>query len=185
MNYGYNNCPAQFGEIKRGVSEDDMVRMATAANAEGFTYHPGLGYGKLLIGSYPEDCKSHSSLSWPLYLRDSALLPNLYVSEFKLTPATPAKGQPVAVRVGVYNRGTAPTGRFNVEWWPGENYKSPACSWTVDSLVARGGKILTCRYDGYPSRYASIPTKAVVDSGGTVVESNENDNIKKMVIRVR
>ena len=116
---------------------------------------------------------------------DDSLLPNLYISEFTLTPTKPTKGQPVHVRVGVYNRGNAPAGSFNVEWWPGENYTSPACSWRVDGLVARGGKILKCRYDGYPSRYASIPTKAVADSGGAVVESNENDNMKKMVIRVK
>jgi len=44
------------------------------------------------------------------------------------------------VRVGVYNKGTAASGPFKVQWWPGENYQGPACSWPVDGLVARGGK---------------------------------------------
>jgi hypothetical protein len=51
------------------------------------------------------------------------------------------------------------------------------CSWVVDGLVARGGRILTCTYPGYPSWYANINTKVVVDSGGAVVEGDEGNNI--------
>jgi hypothetical protein len=47
----------------------------------------------------------------------------------------------------------------------------------VDGLVARGGRILTCTYDGYPSWYANINTKVLVDSGGVVAESDEANNI--------
>ena len=110
--------------------------------------------------------------------------PDLYVSEFSLTPATPVKGNPVAVRVGVYNRGTARSGAFTVEWWPGENYTRPALRWRVDGMNARGGRILTGTYPGYPSRYAKITTKAVVDSGAEVAEDNEGNNERTMEIRV-
>ncbi len=43
--------------------------------------------------------------------------------------------------------------------------------------MAKGGRILTCTYDGYPSWYANINTKAVVDSGEAVAESDEANNI--------
>ncbi len=80
-------------------------------------------------------------------------------------------------RLGVYNQGTGSSGPFSVQWWPGENYRNLGCSWEVDGLVARGGKILTCTYDGYPSWYANINTKVLVDSGGVVAESDEANNI--------
>ncbi|MBL8133779.1 MAG: SH3 domain-containing protein [Anaerolineae bacterium] len=105
--------------------------------------------------------------------------PDLYVSEFSLDPATPVRGQPVNVRVGVYNQGNAAVSGtpFRIVWYPGENYPSPACEWTLDSMAARGGRILTCTYSGYPSPYASINTKVVVDVDNAVSESNEGNNL--------
>ena len=110
--------------------------------------------------------------------------PDLYVSEFSMSPATPVQGSPVTVRLGVYNKGTAASGPFTVQWWPGENYRDLGCGWTVDSLVARGGRILTCTYAGYPSWYSNINTKVVVDSGGAVAESDESNNIFLKAIKV-
>ena len=103
--------------------------------------------------------------------------PDLFVSEFALNPGTPTQGQPVAVRVGVYNQGSAAVGTsFHIDWYPGENYPSPACSWDLDSMSAGGGRILNCDYAGYPSWYGSINTRVVVDTGNTVSESNESNN---------
>jgi hypothetical protein len=103
--------------------------------------------------------------------------PDLFVSEFSLTPSTPVQGQPVQVRVGVYNQGTAAaTGSFHIVWYAGENYPSPACAWDLDGLVATGGRILTCTYPGYPSWYGSINTKVVVDTNNSIAESNEGNN---------
>ena len=104
--------------------------------------------------------------------------PDLYVSEFALDPATPVQGQPVSVRVGVYNRGTAAVSgtNFHISWFAGENYPSPACGWDLDSMAAHGGRILTCTYAGYPSWYGAINTKVIVDTGNTVSESDESNN---------
>ncbi|MCX9078356.1 MAG: SH3 domain-containing protein [Candidatus Methanoperedens sp.] len=104
--------------------------------------------------------------------------PDLFVSEFSLDPATPVQGQPVNVRIGVYNQGTAAVSAtsFHIEWYPGENYPSPACTWDLDSMAASGGRILTCTYAGYPSWYASINTRVVVDTYNAVSESNEGNN---------
>jgi hypothetical protein len=63
-----------------------------------------------------------------------------------------------------------------VRWWPGENYPTPGCEWPVESLVASGGRILTCDYAGYPSWYAKLNTKVTVDTGATVAESDEANN---------
>lgn len=110
--------------------------------------------------------------------------PDLFVSEFSLNPSTPIQRSPVSVRVGVYNKGRAPSGPFTVQWWAGERYPSPACSWRLDGLAAKGGRILNCTYDGYPSWYAKLVTKSVVDSSGEVSESDESNNVHKQTIRV-
>ncbi|NEO51169.1 MAG: hypothetical protein F6K55_46690 [Moorea sp. SIO4A3] len=69
MDFGFNKCNVQWGELLSGVSEADMVKLATEANANGFTYHPSLNYGSIMVGDYPEGCKSPANLSWPLYLK--------------------------------------------------------------------------------------------------------------------
>jgi hypothetical protein len=111
--------------------------------------------------------------------------PDLYISEMSIEPATPAKGQAVNVRVGVYNQGTAAvSGSFHIVWYPGENYPSPACNWDLDGMSAHGGRILTCTYAGYPSPYGSINMLASVDTNGTIAESDETNNSRRQAISV-
>jgi hypothetical protein len=192
MDFGYNACSVEFGDLQTNVSEADMVRIATNARAKGFTYHPSLRYGKLMIGEYPMDCRSRSSLSWPLYLLDTSApsvvapgpRPNLEIAMLELSPQAPAKGQTVSVKVGIVNRGDAPAGRFDVQWWADERPARPDCSWTVDGLRAKGRKLLTCSYRGYPSGYDRALSKALVDPGGVVTESNEGDNVRRMEVQV-
>jgi hypothetical protein len=81
----------------------------------------------------------------------------------------------VDVHVGVYNKGNARSGPFTVQWWAGETFIAPACTWQVDYLAAGSGKSLTCSYEGY-AFHGSITTKVVVDSAGGVVESKEENN---------
>ena len=109
---------------------------------------------------------------------------NITVREFSLTPATPVQGQPVRVRINVYNTGNRRAGPYRVEWWPGENYTAPGCAWNVPGANPRGGRILQCTYAGYPSWYARLVTKVVADSGRAVAETNEADNVRRRTIRV-
>ena len=113
--------------------------------------------------------------------------PDLYVSEFTLSPNPPTHNANVHVRVGVYNNGTAAaTTPFTVEWWPGSNYQSAACSWTVTSLAANGGRILECdKTNAWASYYANITTRVKVDPGNAVAESDESDNTKDVAISVK
>lgn len=114
----------------------------------------------------------------------SRALPDLYISEFELDPATPTQGTPVSVRVGVYNKGTTVRAPFEVQWWAGQNFTKPACTWRVDRLAARGGRILTCEYAGYRSWYRQITTKVLADSGSAIAEHVEGNNEFKKTIRV-
>ncbi len=103
--------------------------------------------------------------------------PDLIINVLELNPATPTKGNPVDVKVQVYNIGNAvAVGPFVVEWYPGENYPSPACTWTVSNVNPTGGRVLTCTYAGYPSHYGSINTKAIADTTDTVAEGDEGNN---------
>jgi len=109
---------------------------------------------------------------------------DLYVSNFVLDPATPIKGQPVDVRVEVYNKGNKAAGAFQVAWYGGEHFPSPGCTWNIASLAHTGGRVLTCTYAGYNSWYGSIVTVAIVDTADTVDESNESNNEERMTISV-
>jgi beta-lactam-binding protein with PASTA domain len=112
-------------------------------------------------------------------------LPDLYVRDFTMSPSTPTQGKPVQLQVVVYNRGTAPSGAFTVQWWAGENFSSPAKAWRLDSLAAKGGRVLTYTYSGYKSWYGKLTTKVVVDALREVQESNESNNDLRRQIRVK
>ena len=111
-------------------------------------------------------------------------LSDLFISSLSLNPSTPAQGSPVAVSVQVSNQGIGGTDTFVVQWWPGENYTEPGCTWQVDGLAAGDGTELTCTYAGYPSWYGSITTKVTADSNQQVGESDEGNNTKSMAISV-
>lgn len=104
-------------------------------------------------------------------------MPDLYVSEFSLKPSPPSRSEIVEVRVGVYNQGSAKAGAFTVEWWPGENYQVPGCTWRVEGLVPRGGRILKCSGYVFPSWYGKISTVVKVDPSAEVDEQDEGNNI--------
>jgi len=50
--------------------------------------------------------------------------------------------------------------------------------------AAHGGRVLTCNYPGYSSWYGALTTRAIVDSGNSVAESNEGNNTFDMTISV-
>jgi len=102
--------------------------------------------------------------------------PDLIVSEFTITPATPVMGQNAHVRIGVYNQGNAVSGQYSVRWYGLSSFPNPSCSWTVDNSNAGGGRILQCDFvfnSWYPINKTSV---AIVDAGNQVSESNEGNN---------
>jgi len=73
MDFGFNGCNVQWGPLHTDVNEAEMVNLATKADANGFTYHPSLRYGKVMVGDYPKGCESPANKSWPLYLRGGSM----------------------------------------------------------------------------------------------------------------
>lgn len=103
-------------------------------------------------------------------------LPDLYVSEYSLDPSPPSREAVVDVRIGVYNQGGAASGPFTVQWWPGDNYSKPGCTWRVEGLVPNSGRILKCSGYVYSSWYGRINTGVYIDSDREVQESNTRNN---------
>ena len=121
-------------------------------------------------GNKPSPPTSHR------YSTQESSLPDLLISEYSLSPKPPSRQEVVNVRIGVYNEGGANAGPFTVQWWPGDNYSEPGCTWRVEGLVANGGRILECSGYVYPSWYGEINTGVYVDSGREIPEVSTRNN---------
>ncbi len=176
----YEGYPSWYGFLTTKAVADTSSQVAESDEANNAGTKT-ISVSKPSSSSTPQPSPSEETSPSP---QPSNQKPDLFVSEFSLSPSPPVQGQSVQVRVGVYNKGTASSGPFKVAWWPGENYPQPACSWDVDGLVPNGGRILTCTYEGYPSWYAQLVTLTTVDSSNQVGESNENNNARRETIKV-
>ena len=104
---------------------------------------------------------------------------DLYISEMSITPDNPHSGDTVTARVGVYNRGSVASGHFRLGW----RYYSgdfDACTWEVDSLSARGGRIFTCEVQVF----VSFDTVATADYTFDVAEAVESNNERTLHLEV-
>lgn len=118
----------------------------------------------------------------PTYTEVPATYPDLYVSEYTWSPSPPHKGVSFHVRVGAYNAGNAPAGPFTVEWWLSTSAPAPACTWNIPSMAAKGGRILECDYT--TAGWANYPSQVVVDSGDTLEESDEGNNVWAKTLQI-
>jgi hypothetical protein len=113
-------------------------------------------------------------------------LPNLKITSLRFDPYPPKQGEPVTVYITVLNDSDVQVeGDFVVVWWAGVNFPRPACSWNLQYIpMPRTSEDVSCRYAGYGSWYASLETKAVVDTENEIEELNEDDNEFRMTISV-
>jgi hypothetical protein len=109
--------------------------------------------------------------------------PDIIITDYTLVPNPPTKNQNVTINISVYNNGTAAAGAFKVQWWSSISAPSAACEWDIPSMVAKGGLVKSCTYQ-YPSWYAKITTKVIVDSGNAIAESDETNNSSEVEISV-
>jgi hypothetical protein len=178
LNCTYSGYPSRYGRINTKVAADTNNQVAESNEANNVLRK------RISVNSSAASTDGASPSSTGSTGGSDDRKPDLYISEFKMTPSTPVKGQPVNIRIGVYNKGTAQSGPFTVKWWPGENYTQHGCSWNLTKMNARGGRILNCTYQGYPSWYGRLNTKVVADTNNTVQESNEGNNVFKKRISV-
>jgi subtilase family serine protease len=105
------------------------------------------------------------------------LFPDLSVS--MEVPASAFLGGNVDVKVKVKNVGDIVASNFTVQWWAGAQL---GCSWPVDTLAAGATKNLNCSY-AFPN-IGDFTVKTIVDSGATVLESNESNNMSQANLQV-
>ena len=187
----YTGTPLTLAGYGRDPDKDDFIagyewriNNKISSNRERFTIE-NLSVGRHMVEFRVRDNNGEWSEPAEAYIEVLPLpLPDLFVSEFSLDPSTPVQYDPVSVQIGLRNQGTARSGSFIVEWWAGENYREPACTWQVKSLAAGEERILTCTYEGYPSWYKRLTTRVVLDPSDEVVESDEENNINRATISV-
>lgn len=115
----------------------------------------------------------------PTSLRRSTqgeFLPDLSISRYDWKPVPPNRKEPVDVRVIVNNKGRKGSGPFTVQWWPGENFSQPACTWRIENLQIKESRSLHCSGYIYPSWYGKIRMAVIVDSDHEVKELDEGNN---------
>ena len=109
---------------------------------------------------------------------------DLAVIDLTLNPTQPVHGQPVTVLVTVANKGGTSTGAFDVAWWPGESYPN-SLTRSVSGLAPGEQTTVVFTYTGYPSWYAKLVTRVVVDPNRTALDVNMTNNELRREIEVR
>lgn len=173
------NAPASVqltgGTVAPGGTVDVSVQLT--APDDGGTYK---GFFRLRNGSgviFGIGANADVSFWVEIEVIESLGAADLIVTAIDFDPYPPTKNDSVDVQVRIKNQGGSTEEGFTVKWWPGENYPNPANSWNVNGgLDADETRTLTYTYAGYPSTYSGIKTKAVIDTGDTVGESNEGNN---------
>jgi len=173
------NAPAEVqltsGTVAPGGTLDVSVQLK-APNSEG-TYK---GFFRLRSGSgviFGIGNNADVSFWVEIEVLSELADPDLVVTAINFDPYPPTKNDSVTVRVKIKNQGGTTDEAFTVKWWPGENYPNPGNSWNVNGGLDAGESVtLTYVYAGYPSTYSGINTKASIDTGDTVGESNEGNN---------
>lgn len=102
--------------------------------------------------------------------------PDLVITQFTITPATPKMGQPAHVRIETLNQGKAASGPYIVAWWGLMGYSTPSCKWDVKNTDPGGKDVHECDF-AFGSPYPKDRTSyAMVDADHTSYESDEENN---------
>jgi hypothetical protein len=108
-------------------------------------------------------------------------LPDLYISEIRVEPEEPQQGSPAHIGVRIHNGGDADSGPFMVVWK--STPTTTGCQWDVPNLAPGAAQWQECPY-AYPS-WSNYTTTGIVDAGGAVDESDEDNNELTLDVVVR
>ncbi len=98
--------------------------------------------------------------------------PDLTVESIVFVPDPPVQNQDNEVRITIKNIGNAPAGAFDWEWQPGSATPSGG---SLPGLAAGQSQVVTVTWNP-SSWYGNLPTRARVDIGSAVAESDETNN---------
>ena len=98
--------------------------------------------------------------------------PDLTVESIAFVPDPPIQNQNNEVRITIKNIGNAPAGAFDWDWQPGS---ATPFEGSLPGLDAGQSQVVTVTWNP-ASWYGNLPTKARVDTGNAVAESDETNN---------
>lgn len=108
-------------------------------------------------------------------------LPDLTIESIVPEPANPQEGQPLNFAVRVKNQGTAPSGAALATYYI-NNVRGQDIN--IQPLAAGASTDLTFSLTPDQVKTGQMTVKVVVDSGNTVNESNENNNVRTRTVNV-
>jgi hypothetical protein len=105
---------------------------------------------------------------------------DLTVAAIEFVPLPPVQNSDNEVRITIQNIGTAAAGAFDWEWQPGT---ATPYGGSLAGLNAGESQVVTVVWNP-ASWYANLPTRARVDIGGAVEESDETNNERQVNVEV-
>jgi hypothetical protein len=105
---------------------------------------------------------------------------DLTVTAIEFVPLPPVQNSDNEVRITIQNIGTAAAGAFDWEWQPGT---ATPYSGSLPGLNAGDSQVVTLVWNP-ASWYANLQTRARVDTGGVVEESDETNNQLQVNVEV-
>jgi len=151
----------------------DLKAPNTAGTYKGF-WKIADDQGKLFVHNLWVEIKAKAILAPPVMGK-----PDLIISGFSISPATPNADENTHVKVKAKNQGPVDSGGFKVQWYGLDTFADPSCYWNVNGGIVAGGSVmLECDFifaSWYPINKTSI---AIIDTNNSVDESNEGNNTK-------
>jgi hypothetical protein len=106
---------------------------------------------------------------------------DLIVEAIAFVPDPPVQGEDVEVQITLRNVGPGTSGPFDWQWQPGTE---PLFSGRVSGGLGAGQATTVTAMWRPANSYTDLPTVAVVDVGDAVPESNEDNNLLQVNVRV-
>jgi subtilase family serine protease len=111
--------------------------------------------------------------------------PDLVIADFSLNPRSPEVREEVRVSFRVHNRGDGLSASCQARWTPVAGHPIPPVMTTIPALEPGADFVVRFTYPGYLLPFPELVTRATVDSGREIPESNEDNNSQDLRFRVR
>ena len=105
---------------------------------------------------------------------------DLYIHEYTLSEDEPMQNEEITVHIEIVNQGDVDVEEFHWEWWADTD--NLGCDGDIDWLDVGEKETVECEYT-YDD-YGAFETRVVIDSGDSVDESDEYNNVEERDVDV-
>ncbi len=111
--------------------------------------------------------------------------PDLTVASVTFSPTTLSAYLPYEVLVEIENAGDADSGGFALSWWNRKTADQPTCAWTISEGLGESETLtLSCTPTPFQGPFATLVTRAEIDTTGVIIEADEDNNVYEAEITV-